>query len=242
MAIAQASPRGGPARRSASRSPEKLPVRAVQRAFDLLALLGAGPQPATLSELARNSALPVSTVARLLATLEQSGFVRRAGDGRYAPGTKLMQVGLASLRSFNLYDLAEPHLRRLSEASGETANLAVRVDDRNAMYLRQVVSPHSIHHASWLGRLLALGKTAVGAALLGEIPPSGYVARRDTLEPDVTAIAAPVRGPAGETVAALSITGPTFRIDDKAVARYGALVLREARLASAALGAPEDGR
>src|SRR5688572_32347883 len=97
-----------------------LPVRAVQRAFELLGLLGNG---ATLSELARGSTLPVSTVARLLATLEGAGFVRRDLEGRYAPGARLLQVGLASLRSYSLYDLAEPHLQRLSQASGETANL-----------------------------------------------------------------------------------------------------------------------
>lgn len=241
MAIAQApvrpraAPRGAPAT-------EKLPVRAVRRAFDLLALLGSEQSAATLSELARESALPVSTVARLLATLESAGFVRRDAAGRYAPGARLMQVGLASLRSFSLYELAEPHLRRLSEASGETANLAVRADAGNAMYLRQVVSPRSIHHASWLGRLLPLDRTAVGAALSTAVPAEGYVARRDTLERDVTAIAAPVRGPDGSVVAALSITGPSFRIPQREIARFGGLVAREARLASEALGAPPAGQ
>jgi DNA-binding IclR family transcriptional regulator len=218
---------------------ERSPVRAVQRAFDLLALLGGERRAATLSELARDSGLPVSTVARLLASLEHAGFVRRDVDGRYGPGTRLLQLGLAALRSNSLYDLAEPHLRRLSEASGETANLAVRADEANAIYLRQFVSPRSIHHASWLGRMLDLKKTAVGAALLGQVEASGYVARRNTLEPDVTAIAAPVHGPGGRIVAALSITGPSFRINERALARFGTLVAKEARLASTALGAPE---
>jgi IclR family transcriptional regulator, acetate operon repressor len=221
-------------------APEKSPVRAVQRAFDLLGLLAAAGQQATLSELARDSSLPVSTVARLLAALEHSGFVRRDSESRYGPGTRLLQVGLASLRSLSVYDLAEPHLRRLSEQSGETANLAVRADAANAVYLRQVISPQSIHHAAWLGRMLALKKAAVGAVLLGETPASGYVARRDTLDVGVTAIAGPVYGAAGEIVAALSITGPTYRIDDRDAARYGALVVRECALASAALGAPSD--
>jgi len=216
---------------------DRLPVRAVRRAFDLLALLGSERAPATLSELARHSALPVSTVARLLATLEQCGFVRRDGESRYLPGARLMQVGLASLKTYSLYELAEPHLRRLSEASGETANLAVRVDQENAMYLRQVVSPHSIHHASWLGRMLPLARTAIGHALLGRTDAPGYVARRDTLERDVTAVAAPLRGPGGEIVAAFSITGPSFRIAEKDVARFGRLVLQQARLASGKLGA-----
>lgn len=220
---------------------DPLPVRAVQRAFDLLAALGQSREAATLSELARAAALPVSTVARLLATLEHSGLVRRASAGGYAAGGRLLQIGLAAVRGMSIYDLAEAHLRRLSEATGETANLAVRADADHALYLRQHVSAHSIHHASWLGRTLPIDKTAVGQALAGRVNSKGFVARRDTLERGVTAIAAPVRGPSGEITAALSITGPSFRISDAALDRYGALVVQEAQLAAAALGGPESG-
>jgi DNA-binding IclR family transcriptional regulator len=222
--------------RTAARAAVRAPVRAVQRAFDLLALLGAERGATTLSELARQSALPVSTAARLLAALEHSGLVRRESAGSYAPGIRLMQIALASLRGSSLYDLSEPHLRGLSEASGETANLAVRADPAHAIYLRQVVSPHSIHHASWLGRMLPLRRTAVGAALSGQVDTRGYVARRNTLEPDVTAIAAPVFGPDRSIVAAFSITGPSFRISESDVERYGALVVSHARGASEELG------
>jgi IclR family transcriptional regulator, acetate operon repressor len=219
---------------------DRSPVRAVQRAFELLGLLG-GERPAhTLSEFARDSGLPISTVARLLASLEHAGFLRRDAEGCYWPGARLLQVGLAALRSYSLYDLAEPHLRKLSEATGETANLAVRADANNAIYLRQFVSMRSIHHASWLGRTLPVRKTAVGAVLCGETGAEGYVARRDTLEQGVTAIAAPIHGARGEIVAAFSITGPSFRITDRDVARFGALVAKQAALASAELGAPRS--
>ena len=216
-------------------------MRAVQRAFDLLALLGQSREAATLSELARAAALPVSTVARLLATLEQSGFVRRVAAGGYAAGGRLLQIGLAAVQGLSIYELSEAHLRRLSERSGETANLAVRADVGHAIYLRQTVSPHSIHHASWLGRLLPLDRTAVGQALAGRVNSKGFIARRDTLERGVTAIAAPVHGPGGDVTAALSITGPSYRISDADIDRFGALVVEEAALASAALGAPGPG-
>lgn len=238
-----ATVRGRPRRapRPALRS-APLPVRAVQRAFDLLGLLGQQREAATLSELARSAALPVSTVARLLATLEHSGFVQRAATGGYAAGGRLLQIGLAAVRGSSIYDLSEAHLRRLSEQSGETANLAVRADAGHAIYLRQTVSSHSIHHASWLGRTLPLGKTAVGQALAGHVNGKGFVARRDTLERGVTAIAAPVRGPGGDIAAAFSITGPSYRINDSDIDRYGALVVQEAQLASATLGAPGGSR
>jgi IclR family acetate operon transcriptional repressor len=212
-------------------------VRAVRRAFDLLALLGGENPITTLSELARVSSLPVSTVARLLGTLEHAGFVQREVGGRYVAGIRLMQLGLRALSSVSLYELAEPHLRRLSELSGETANLAVRATPDEAIYLRQVISPRAIHHASWLGRMLPLRITAVGAALLGQTEELGYVVRRNSVEPDVTAVAAPVRRLGGDIVAAFSITGPSYRIADEDARRFGELVMKEAQSASSALGA-----
>lgn len=237
MAIVQARRSGHPGSALASAA-ERLPVRAVQRAFDLLGRLGGERSSATLSELAREVSLPVSTVARLLGTLEQAGFARRLPDGRYAAGMRLVQIGLSALRDLSVYDLAEPHLHRLSEASGETANLAVRADSRQAIYLRQVLSPHTIRHASWVGRMLPLDRTAVGAALDGRVDERGYAVKRNTFERDVTAIAAPIRGHGGEIVAAFSITGPSYRISDADLKRHGRLVAEEARGASIELGAP----
>lgn len=229
---------GERARGASTASSERLPVRAVARAFELLAQLGGDAPSRTLSGLARATRLPVSTVSRLLATLEQADFVRRDSEGRYAPGTRLLQAGLAALRGTDIYDLSEPHLRRLSEASGETANLVTRADADNAIYLRQVLSAHSLHHAGWLGRLLPISATAAGQALLGHAGREGYLAMRDALEEGVTAVAAPVRGADGRIVASLSITGPGFRIRDSQLARFGALLVAEAAQLSEALGAP----
>ncbi|HEY0879743.1 MAG TPA: IclR family transcriptional regulator [Zeimonas sp.] len=226
------------AREAVGEAGERLPVRAVQRAFDLLAQIGIRPEGATLSELARGTALPVSTAARLVASLEHTGFVERDAEGRYRSGARLLQVGLSALRGSSLYELSEPFLRGLSEASGETANLAIPVDEHHAIYLRQVISPKSIHHATWVGRSLPLDCTAVGGALRGLAETAGYVAMRDTLERDVTAVAAPVRDAGGRVVGALSITGPSFRISDDDLARFGRLVADAARRASMQLGAP----
>jgi len=217
---------------------DQLPVRAIQRAFDLLAVLDGPPQTRTLSVLARKVDLPISTAARILATLEQTGFVRRESGGHYTPGIRLLQVGLTALKATNIYELSEPHLRHLSEASGETANLAVRADAANAIYLRQVVSDNPVHHKTWLGLLLPMDKTASGQALAGNAGPQGYVVRRDTLEVGVTAVAAPVYDTTGEIVAAFSITAPSFRVGERDLKRFGVMISAQARAASAELGAP----
>lgn len=226
--------RAGPA--TPKRPPDRSQVRAALRALDLLACLRPARPTVSLTEFARETGLPLTTVSRLLATLEAGRFVRRHADGRYGSGTQLIRIGLAALRSLSVYDVAEPHLRRLADGTGETANLGVLDQDGQVIYLRQIESRHAIRHASWLGRTLPAAGTAIGDALLGRVGPAGYVATRRTIEPDVTAIAAPIHGPGSVVVGALSVTGPSFRISDADVARYGALVRDAAGRASQEMG------
>ena len=50
---------------------------------------------------------------------------------------------------------------------------------------------------------------------LEQIRRQGYAVARDELEVGLTAVAAPVRGGAGDVIASLSVSGPTFRIEDR---------------------------
>lgn len=206
-------------------------VRAVQRAFALLGCLGADHRVTTLSQLARQSRLPISTAARLLATLEETGFVERDARG-YAPGVQLARIGLGALRRFAAHLVSERHLRRLVTLTGETANLAVKANESQAVYLRQVYSTKSLRHASWIGKPLPMTTSASGAALRGLVGNVGYAARRDMVERGFTAIAAPIYDASGEIVAAISVAGPSSRIDNKTLARIGRVVVEQARLAS----------
>lgn len=225
----------------AASSGRRATVRAVERAFVLLGCLGAEHRVTTLSELARQALLPVSTVARLLATLEETGFVERGARG-YAPGVQLARIGLGALQRFAAHLLSDHHLRRLVTLTGENANLAVKANESQAVYLRQVYGPRSLRHASWIGKPLPMKTSASGAALRGLVGDLGYVARRDGVVRGFTAVAAPIYDASGEIVAAISVAGPSSRIDDKTLARIGRLVVAQARLASVEMLQHENGR
>lgn len=212
-------------------------VRSVHRAFSILAAFGPEQPRASLSSLARQSALPVTTVSRLLATLESLEFVRRLEDGSYGLGVRLLQLGFAARQTFDIIDLAEPLLAEVNRFTGENTNLAIRSDDENFTYIRQFATRHPVRHASWVGRPQPLIGTANGAALRGEVGPSGYAATRKTIEPDISAVAAPVRGPGGEIVAGISVTAPTYRTSDEQLAEYGRLVVDAAGRLSQLIGA-----
>jgi DNA-binding IclR family transcriptional regulator len=213
-------------------------TRTVERALTLLAAVA--QEGGTLSQLARGAELSPSTASRLLATLAAQELVRRDEHGHYHAGARLRQLAAASLRADPLHELAGPHLAALAAETGETANLAVAVDRRRVVYLRQVASPKLVQTAAWAGRTIPRRGTALGAALRGEVGPEGYVSRTGAVEPEVTSIAAPLFGPDGEIVAALSVLAPTYRVTDRRVAACGRAVARHAGELSRALGAPSE--
>lgn len=211
-------------------------TRTVERALDLLAAVCARPA-ISLTECARHVGLPASTALRLLRTLESTGFVDRDSAGAYRPGPRILQLGATALGRQSLVTLAQPSLARIVERTGESTYLVVRGAGDTALYLAMAEGTHAVRHTSWVGRAIQLADLAVGAALNGAVPPSGYLAQRDRLEPDVTAIAAPVRHPGG-VAAAINLLGPTYRIDDATAATYGQIVSREAAVIGSLLGNP----
>jgi DNA-binding IclR family transcriptional regulator len=66
-------------------------------------------------------------------------------------------------------------------------------------------------------------------AELERVRRDGYATAADELEDGLSAIAAPVYGPTGEVVAALSVSGPTLRLTRKRVAELAPILVQEAR-------------
>jgi len=211
-------------------------VRSVQRAFALVRCLTPDRPEATLTEFKQSTGLATSTVQRLLTTLEAGSILRRLPGGRYTFGSALIQVAVTALGAIELRRLVEPYLDRISSETGETANFAVLDEHGDVLYLRRTVSSHAIRHDAWLGRSIPAAKTAIGKVLTGGADARGLASTRKTIEPDVTAIAAPIYDAAGAIAGAISVTGPTFRIDDATLAAIGGVLAREAQAISKDIG------
>lgn len=210
-------------------------TRTVDRALDLLAVV-CEESPVSLADCARRCDLPASTALRLLRTLMTSGFVQRDDTGSFRAGPRVLQLGALALSRQSLVDVSQPSLARIVEKTGESAYLVVRGAGDTALYLAVAEGTHPVRHTSWVGRAIELADLAVGAALRGDVPAAGYLAQRDRLDPDITAIAAPVRRPGG-IAAALNLLGPTYRIDTETAHHYGRIVSDEAATIGALLGA-----
>lgn len=241
-------------------------VTAVDRGADLLLRVLESEQPVALNELATASGIPKSTASRLLGALERHGLVEQDGSrGRLRPGPAILRVAERGMLERNVVELAGASLDALSEASGETINLAVPA--RNGVeHVAQVESRHFLGAGQWLGRAVeyhcsANGKVflAFGRAPLPQPPltrytdktltdlPSlraelanvrreGIAAAIDELELGLAALAAPVRGERGDVVAALSISGPTLRMNPERIEELQGLLIDEGLALSALLG------
>jgi IclR family acetate operon transcriptional repressor len=143
-------------------------VQSIERAFDLLETLADAGGALGLSELAAASGLPLPTVHRLIRTLVNRGYVRQEASRRYALGSRLVRLGETSSRMLGTW--LRPYLAQLVRLTGETANLAM-LDGDEVVYIAQVPSPHSMRMFTEPGRRVRMHCTAVGKALLADLPP-----------------------------------------------------------------------
>lgn len=138
-------------------------VQSVERAMALL--LAVGREPAGLADLARRVALPTSTAARLLGTLESCDVVERDGDGRYRTGPALLAVAAGMDPVLSLPSLAQPHLAELAERTDEAAGLSI-VSGRDLLQIAQVAAPNPVQVSDWTGTRVPLHAGCAGLAVL----------------------------------------------------------------------------
>jgi IclR family acetate operon transcriptional repressor len=186
-------------------------VQSLERAFELLELLTDSGGALGLSQLSSSSGLPLTTIHRLMGTLVRMGYVRRGGSRRYVLGPRLIRLGERASQMLGSW--AKPHLAELVELTGETANLAMFEGD-NVVYLAQVPGRHSMRMFTEPGRRLDPHCTAVGKAMLAQLPEAQV---RDILKRN---------GMAART--ANTITDPDLLIAHLGVIRHQGYALDEA--------------
>lgn len=204
-------------------SPSAPSTRTVDRALNLLAIVTEHP-PLSLADAARQTDLATSTALRLLRSLETAGLVMRDDDGRFRPGSRLLQLGARAFSREPLIALAQVPMEQVVERTGESVYLSIPGPAGTAMYIKIVEGTHSVRHTNWVGRTVPLTGTAVGEVLRGEVAADGYTRREHTVEKDVTALSAPVTVH-GTVVGALSTLVPAYRCTDELAQRCGAALV-----------------
>ncbi len=151
--------------------PSRYRVHSARKILEVLEALAARLEPIPLSDVATATGLPRATAFRLLRTLEEAGFARRAAGG-YALGPKCRLLGEAARSGLDLRREALPILERLRDVSGETTQLAV-LEDWQIVYLERVLSRQPVGYMrSRAGAILPAYCTGLGKALLAYQPRS----------------------------------------------------------------------
>jgi DNA-binding IclR family transcriptional regulator len=208
-------------------------VKSVERAIALLTHVA--HQPRGLVGLAEASDLPVSTAARLLATLEGLDALRRDEDGRYRIGPTVAVLAVAERSEPSRRDVAYPYLEELATTLDEAVGLSVVVGEESVT-IAQVDTPRPVQAQNWEGTRWPLHQGASGHALvatwepeeiaefvrahpeapglaehLAQPPESGVWWSVGDYVEDLTSAAVPILDATGRGVASLYAYGPSYR-------------------------------
>jgi DNA-binding IclR family transcriptional regulator len=204
-----------------------------------------------VTEMAASLGVHKSTASRLAGVLERAGLLARSGR-RFRLGLEAIRLGTLAMRSLDFVALMQPAMDKLSQLTGETINLAVP-DGADVLNVAEVASTYILNSSGgWIGRrtkphavangkvLMAYGAIPVPAQLdrytpqtitkpealgqeLAEVRRRGYATAVAELEEGLVAVASPVFDAAGACVAALSVSGPAFRLPPESLDRLGRL-------------------
>jgi DNA-binding IclR family transcriptional regulator len=238
-------------------------VRAVDRALDILLAFKGVDDGLSAAELLRRVDLSRPTLYRLLHTLEQKGFVISSGDPqRFSLGPSVAQLAHSWHSSVKLSEVAEPAMRRLWEATGETVALFVP-DGLMRVCVAEIPSQHPLSFRRGVGYRERLVLGASGRSILAHLEDSvdlaaqiagadidvekcreelrrvrrrGYAVSRDELIKGAVAVAAPIFDGHNKVVASLAVFGPSVRLPEATVQHIGELLSKEGSSVSAALG------
>jgi DNA-binding IclR family transcriptional regulator len=225
--------------------------QSAERVLALLASFEDNRPELSVTEIAALLGVHKSTASRLAATLERTGFLARSGR-RYRLGVEIIRLGTLALRSADIVADMQPAMEKLSQLTGETINLAVP-SGADVLNVAEVASTYILScSGGWIGRrtkphavangkvLLAFGAIPMPSSLerytehtitdlaaleaeLTAIRRDGYGKAAAELEDGLMAVAAPVFGPGGGCVAALSVSGPAYRMPATDLDKLGRL-------------------
>lgn len=141
-------------------------IKALVRGLEILELFTPDRPSLNLTEIVAATQLNKSTAYRVLSTLEMLGYLERDPATRhYRPGLKVLKLGFTALNSLETAQIAQPYLKSLSDACGETTNMSIR-DGAEVIYVARNATQQIISVNLQRGSRLPVYCTSMGKAQL----------------------------------------------------------------------------
>ena len=214
----------------------------------LLATLLQQEGPMRVTDAADRLGVSVSTAHRLLGMLVYRDFAEQLADRRYGPGPLMQGGGLPQAPVARLREVAVPHLRRLVDELGETANLMV-LAGADVRFVATVECDQVLRVGDRTGRTLPAYLSSGGKAMLAASPADvvaaalagleetaaasvrrelrtvrrrGYAVNDQATETGLTAVGVAVPNGSAAPPSAISLAMPTARWTRDRVPAWGA--------------------
>jgi DNA-binding IclR family transcriptional regulator len=145
-------------------------IRALDRGLDILEAFTLADPELTIGQIGERASLPKPTVVRLLSVLAERGYVERVpGAERYRLGVRTLEVGSVYLQSTSLEAEARPIMRRLADATGQTANLGI-LDRHQVVHIEVVAPDRPVRFWASIGKREDAYVSGLGKVLLTTLP------------------------------------------------------------------------
>ncbi|MEA5456588.1 IclR family transcriptional regulator [Sinomonas sp. JGH33] len=233
-------------------------VGVIDKAAMVLDALEAGPT--TLAQLVAATGLARPTVHRLALALVHHRLVARDIQGRFVLGSRLVELASAAGED-RLIAAAGPILVQLRDATGESAQIFRRQGD-SRVCVASAERPVGLRDTIPVGTQLTMKAGSAAQVLvawedhdrlleglnnarftptvLAGVRRRGWAQSLGEREPGVASVSAPVRGPSGRVIAAVSISGPIERLTRQPGRQHAEVVCSAARLLTEALRKGND--
>ena len=185
-------------------------VGVLDKAALVLSALEAGPAP--LAQLVATTGLARPTAHRLAVALEYHRFVARDMQGRFVLGPRLQELASSAGDDFRVCVAASEREMGLRDSIPVGATLTMKAGSA-AQVLLAWEEPDRLHRGLY-------GAT-FNATMLAQVRRRGWAQSVAEREPGVASVSAPVRGPSGRVLAAISISGPVERMGRQPGRQHG---------------------
>jgi DNA-binding IclR family transcriptional regulator len=241
------------------RDPPRTAVGVLDRCVAVLGAVESGAR--SFTDVVERTGLARPTAHRLIQGLEDHGFLVHVGGLGYVLGPRLLGLAASAMNDLPLRALARPILERLARSTGESAQLFVRDRDKRVC-IDTAESDSELRTIVEVGSALPLTRGSAGKVFLawtGDHDRARLIGTADDADrleqqvattrrrgwaesvaeraPGVASVSAPVFGPDGSLLAAVSVSGPVSRLGQLRAKRYAPAVIEAAKEIEHALGA-----
>lgn len=141
-----------------------------ERVLNILELLSATPSGLSLSDVAKNIGSPKTTVAPILHTMACRNFVAFHKDTNlYTIGIGAYLAGSSYYGEKSIMQFIKSEMEHAVNETNEICQFGIRSED-SVLYIAKVDSKEAIRLVSSVGKRLPLYCTALGKALLYQLP------------------------------------------------------------------------